>query len=112
MSNDKMKNKDKKIKELERENVAWIMTSVIVGTFFILQLVISIYVFNTYGHPVDLNQQLQSCQEKIPNDLQYRYNYTKCVFENKDGDSVVCNLVMRKSCSEINKIDQNCEVVK
>lgn len=43
--------------------------------------------------------------------LDYRYNFTRCVFDM--GDSiVVCNLLMRESCEEITYIDQNCEVLE
>ena len=94
-------NKDKQIRELK--------IMVVVAMIGILVLGGMAYAFGQ--KKLEYQQELQSYQEKVPNDLQYRYNYTRCVFEDRGGNHVVCNLVMRESCLEINKIDQNCGVL-
>ena len=58
-----------------------------------------------------LKEQISECQNQSPTKLEYRYNFTRCVFEG-EGKTIVCNLVMRNSCLEIKNIDENCEVLE
>ena len=111
----KMKSKDKQIREIQRESDKWYdkyVTWCIISFVFILGfMVLLLYFLPLNKNYKDLNQQLESCQEKVPVELNYRYNHTKCVFDYGD-EVVVCSLLMRESCSEIRYIDKNCEVIE
>ncbi len=107
-----MKNKDKRIKELEEQKTIWIMIAFLTGTFFLLQLVISIYTFETYGHPVELSEQLQLCQEKIP-------IWTLNIYCEDFEDSRAANITMEFDSYEkyqrtLNQIieEETCEVIE
>ncbi len=61
-----MKNKDKRIKELEDKGISMAIIAFTGWALFILSLGLSIHNYETYGYPIDLAKQLQSCKEKIP----------------------------------------------
>ena len=52
--------------ELEQSRYGWKILAIVAGVLFFFQLGLSIYLSQTYGYPIDLSKQLQSCQEKVP----------------------------------------------
>ncbi len=95
-----------KRKNWEKEDWVYLVVGLI-----IIALSLFVVVIGQFVRSDRLKEQISECQNQSPTKLEYRYNFTRCVFEG-EGKTIVCNLVMRNSCLEIKNIDENCEVLE
>ena len=101
----------KTITTLEQQNMH--LWSSLVILFIFSMIIITALIYGGGRNSINgLKEQLNECKEKIPNQLELRYNFTRCVFQTLDDEIVVCNLLMKESCSDITFLDENCEVVQ
>ena len=105
--------KDKQRRELEEFSWKSFWVGLLLGVLSGV-VIIGVVLIIDGSVPYQLKEQLQSCQEKVPDGINYQYDFTRCVFKvgTEEGEKIaVCNLLMRSSCEEITYLDQNCEVL-
>ncbi len=81
----------------------------IIWICFILVITLLVVITEHYFQRSKEDNTINNFQETA-GVLTYQYNFTKCVFTIGEKHAV-CNLLMKESCKDIKRIDENCEVL-